>query len=234
MSDFIKLNNIHRRGEGSAITENAARINAGRTDLINDGHFIVKAFDRGMTAEMADYAIKTLKANYKTDEPYKTQILSPIKEGPCGIFELNRLSKLSLNPSASTYLPYSVGDKVIFTINNYDYGYLNGDMGIVTSTSGEDITVSTVQEDISLPYENAEDAILSYAITIHKSQGGEYDNVIIMLPHTTLLRREVLYTAITRAKKNVIIIAEGDALNTAIKNDKKDARNSGLLSFLMN
>ena len=120
---------------------------------------------------------------------------------------------------------FKVNDKVMTIRNNYEMGYFNGDVGVITSSDERSITVQFLKEEITIPKSLIQDVELAYACTVHKSQGAEYDTVIISLPAepTVMLKRNLLYTAITRAKKKAIIVTQKDCIHRSVitSTDKK-------------
>ena len=129
---------------------------------------------------------------------------------------------------------YRIGDKVIQTINNYDKNVFNGDIGILRSISADESTISIAFNQNLVEYKRNElsQIQLAYALSIHKSQGSEYPIVILplMKQHFIMLQRNLLYTAITRAKEKLFIIGSVDAYSIAVKNNKTDVRRTNLLN----
>jgi exodeoxyribonuclease V alpha subunit len=131
---------------------------------------------------------------------------------------------------------YRIGDKVIQTVNNYDKNVFNGDIGIIRSISADESTVSISYNQNLIEYKRNElsQIQLAYALSIHKSQGSEYPIVILplMKQHFIMLQRNLLYTAITRAKEKLFIIGSKDAYSIGVKNNKTDVRRTNLLKRL--
>ena len=127
---------------------------------------------------------------------------------------------------------YRIGDKVIQTVNNYDKNVFNGDIGIIRSISIDESTLSIAYNQNLVEYKRNElsQIQLAYALSIHKSQGSEYPIVILplMKQHFIMLQRNLLYTAITRAKEKLFIIGSVDAYSIAVKNNKTDVRRTNL------
>ena len=125
-----------------------------------------------------------------------------------------------------------IGDKIIINKNNYEIGVFNGDLGFVKHMLEDGIEVEINGEDFVIPFADLDILSLAYAITIHKSQGSEFENVIIVLSDEApnMLQRNLLYTAITRAKKNVIILSKKGSFEKAVKNNEILERNSLLYS----
>ena len=228
----IKLKQIMRQDEDSPIVNNCGRILSGRSRLIENDQFRIR------NCETEEEARDFLMSCYEGD-PKHTQIITTTKKGPAGTASINRL--LEKTDGERRYLRgnyYVEGDKVIFTRNNYDVGYCNGDIGFITSIfpnveielddgSGKKIEID---EDFASDIDHAD------AITIHKSQGSEYDKVYILLPDkpASLLTRNMVNTAISRAKKEVVLITVGQSLQEAVSNRYKRRRVTRLEEKLRN
>lgn len=230
-----ELTAIYRQSEQSSIVKNAIKINHGDVDLISDDSFRIAYIPDNQQDMMSRIATEKLCSVYNKDKPYETEVLTPIRKEICGATSINKEAQKKLN-SSSDIGRIKKGDKIIFMRNNYTYGYYNGDIGIVKEILEDRMFVILGSEELELEPDAYEDITLAYAITIHKSQGSEYSDVIIVLPRNGILQRNILYTAVTRAKNRVLVIAEGDKYNNTliecIKKDRRDKRNSSLLDFL--
>ena len=121
--------------------------------------------------------------------------------------------------------------------NNYEAGYFNGDMGtIINITDMGQMTIQIKHKTVLMQNAWLEEIMPAYAVTVHKSQGSEFDNVIIIVPQnpSSLLDRSMIYTAVTRAKKNVFILSQNDALEQAIRRDKKNRKKTSLKEKIKN
>ena len=165
------------------------------------------------------------------------QVLCPMGRGIVGTKNLNVELQKVLNPPTAQSISrfgwsYSVGDKVMQIENNYDKSVYNGDIGIITSISHEESEVVIAYDERLVVYDFGEcdEIVLAYATTIHKSQGSEYPAVIIplMMQHYSMLKRNLIYTGITRGKKLVIVIGEKKALTIAVKQRGEQRRWSSL------
>jgi exodeoxyribonuclease V alpha subunit len=163
-------------------------------------------------------------------------VLTPMHRGLLGTINLNREMQSLLNPSGQTLerggFTLRLGDKVMQLRNNYDKGVFNGDLGRIVGIDREDGSVKIDFFDKIVEYDADElDEInLAYATSVHKSQGSEYPAVVIPL-HTThylMLHRSILYTAVTRGKKLVVLVGSRKALAMAIRNLRVEKRNTGL------
>lgn len=167
------------------------------------------------------------------------QVLSPMHRGLVGVRSLNEKLQARLNPLHYNQPEYRsgsrlfrIGDRVMQLRNNYDKDVFNGDMGRITNIDLEEGQIAVDMEGNNLIYElsDLDELTLAYAVSVHKSQGSEYPVVVLpmLTQHYLLLQRNLLYTAITRAKKMVVIVGTRQAIAMAVKNDKIAARWSAL------
>ena len=154
------------------------------------------------------------------------QVLTPMNRGGLGARSLNVELQERLNPNGQPRITrfgwtYAPGDKVIQTVNNYDKEVFNGDIGRITQIDEDEGLILAAYDGRQVEYEAGEldEVSLAYATTVHKSQGSEYPAVVIPLSnqHYTLLERNLLYTAVTRGRRLVVLIAENKALGMAVK-----------------
>jgi exodeoxyribonuclease V alpha subunit len=246
----VRLIDLFRQAEQSKIIVNAHRINAGqmpslRTEANSDFFFMAEEDPVRAQHLILDLVQRRLPARYQFNPLTDIQVLSPMYKGPVGVTLLNAKLQAHLNPSASAQVEWGdallrVGDKVMQTRNNYDKGVFNGDVGWIRSINKENATlkVEFVEEAgplfVSYEFHELDELVLAYAITVHKSQGSEYPVVIIPLvsQHRMLLQRNLLYTAITRAKKFCVLVGHPYALQMAVQNDRVALRNTGLAERL--
>lgn len=227
----VKLKKIMRQSEGSPIVANCSRILAGKSVLEEDDTFHVRI------CQSEEEAKAFLKSCYEGDIR-KVQIISTTRKGLLGTESINK--EFEQQGREGTWLHgdfFGLGDKVVFTKNNYDTGYCNGDIGFVES-KGLPLQVRKQgdEEVVEISREDGADMEHADAITIHKSQGSEYDKAYILLPDTpkSLLTRNMVNTAISRARKEVMLIAVGDALEIAASNQYKKYRKTRLKEKLKN
>ncbi len=173
------------------------------------------------------------KSKFYVDNILNLQILSSTKKDIAGTIELNKsIHYIYKQDEQNEHTFYSVGDKIMMMENNYDIGYCNGDIGFIKhiDTNKNSIVIEINGEEMVLSHSAIKDMSLSYACTIHKSQGSEYDYVIISLPKEpiSILQRNLIYTAITRAKKYVAIIYEDDALHISVRKNNVFERKTNL------
>jgi exodeoxyribonuclease V alpha subunit len=175
------------------------------------------------------------------DVVQSVQLLTPMHRGLLGTIQLNRELQALLNPVGEALerggTVLRVRDKVMQLRNNYEKGVFNGDIGRIISIDREDGKIHVEFDERLVEYEADEwdEISLAYAISIHKSQGSEYPVVILPLhtSHYMMLYRSILYTAVTRGKKLVIVVGSRKALGMAVRNVRVESRNSGLKEKLI-
>jgi len=252
---YTKLVDIFRQSESSNIIVNAHKINNGQEPILNEKNsdfFFLKTETPAITRNVVvDLISKRLPNAYGYDFSKDIQILTQSRKGICGVFELNRLLQDILNPKTETTDELLVGnklfrvnDKVMQTKNNYNlsffdsdgeenFGVYNGDMGhiIFIDKSSKKLTVEMDDNRvIDYTIEDLDNLELAYAITIHKSQGSEFKSVIIPMfdGYRLLQTRNLLYTAITRAKENIVLVGDKNVMNNMIRNNTINSRYSNL------
>ncbi|WP_371643600.1 MULTISPECIES: ATP-dependent RecD-like DNA helicase [unclassified Streptomyces] len=246
----VRLTRIFRQAQQSGVVTNAHRINTGLPPL-TDGlpdFFLFPEEDTEEAGRLAvDVAARRIPARFGLDPRRDVQVLAPMHRGPAGAGNLNGLLQQAITP-ARPDLPekrfggrvFRVGDKVTQIRNNYEKGangVFNGTVGVVTALDeeGQRLTVRT-EEDEEVAYEFAEldELAHAYAVTIHRSQGSEYPAVVI--PVTTgawmMLQRNLLYTAVTRAKKLVVLVGSRKALGQAVRTVSAGRRYTAVASRL--
>ena len=252
---YTKLVDIFRQSESSNIIVNAHKINNGQEPILNEKNsdfFFLKTEAPAITRNVVvDLISKRLPKAYGYDFSRDIQILTQSRKGICGVFELNRLLQDILNPKNEETDELLVGnklfrvnDKVMQTKNNYNlsfvdsdgeenFGVYNGDMGhiIFIDKSSKKLTVEMDDKRlIDYTLEDLDNLELAYAITIHKSQGSEFKSVIIPMfdGYKLLQTRNLLYTAITRAKENIVLVGDKNVMNNMIRNNTINSRYSNL------
>lgn len=231
----IRLDEIFRQAQTSMIIQNAHIINAGRLpDLrkqYSDFVFYELNDDTSVTQKILDLCTKDLH-HEGFDVLKDVQVLSPMHRFLCGVENLNLMLQERLNPKKNQdELKYSsqtfrVGDKVMHIRNNYQKNVFNGDIGFIQDINNEKLTVDYFDHIVTYEKNELNELTLAYASSVHKSQGSEYKVVIIPLStsHYIMLQRNLLYTAITRAKQKVIIIGSKKALMTAVQSNRTQKR----------
>ncbi|ALA58004.1 ATP-dependent RecD-like DNA helicase [Nitrospira moscoviensis] len=166
-------------------------------------------------------------------QPHEIQVLAPMKRGPLGTVELNRVLQDVMNPGTSLDgFPFRVGDRVIHLDNDYKKLVFNGEIGSVAEVAEADRLLQVAYPDRQICYAETgwDELALAYCLTIHKAQGSEFPCTVVVMhsSHYPMLTREVLYTAVTRAQKHLVYIGSPQAFYTALKRDHASVRHSRL------
>ncbi|MEW2485053.1 ATP-dependent RecD-like DNA helicase [Streptomyces sp. NPDC048411] len=231
----VRLTTIFRQAQQSGVVTNAHRINSGTPPLtqgLSDFFLFVEDETEEAGVLAVDVAARRIPAKFGLDPRRDVQVLAPMHRGPAGAGTLNGLLQQAITP-ARPDLPekrmggrvFRVGDKVTQIRNNYDKGengVFNGTVGVVTSLDLDEqqLTVLT-DEDEEIPYDfdELDELAHAYAMTIHRSQGSEYPAVVIPVTKSAwmMLQRNLLYTAVTRAKKLVVLVGSRQAIGQAVR-----------------
>jgi exodeoxyribonuclease V alpha subunit len=234
----VRLTEIFRQAEQSCIVLNAHRVNRGEfPDLsrpsrgqATDFHFLSEEDPERLQQLIVDLVSRRLPTRYHFDPVEDIQVLTPMHRGAVGAAQLNAALQATLNPARPGVMEvmrgervFRVGDRVMQVRNNYDKGVYNGDIGRIAGIDLAEQEAIVLVDGRSVTYDFSEldELRLAYAATVHKSQGSEYPAVILPL-HTThylMLQRNLLYTAITRAKRLLVLVGTKKALAIAVKND---------------
>lgn len=238
-----RLNRIFRQKEESSIVTNCFKVKKGKNNLKQEKDFEI--INTNSDKELIKVLTENIEKYYDKNNPYAVQVLSPSKKGEIGSNNINKiLQKLVNNVDNSNEKKiyygsnvFRINDKIILNKNNYsnDTPYHNGDIGLIKDIINSDLILDINNKKVRLTKENLEDLSLSYDITIHKSQGSEYETVIIVLPINprNMLQRKLLFTAISRAKSKVIIITQENSLELAIANIKSNERKTSLTEKIL-
>ncbi len=241
--DVIRLQRIYRQGEGSLIAENAHRINRGQMPVygspnrLSDFYFAVRS-DVGEAATTAvEMAAERIPKRFGLDPLTDIQVLAPMHRGEAGVSRLNeRLQEILAPPGGPEVTVgsriFRRGDKVMQLRNNYELDVFNGDVGRIVSLDVEEreLTVDFSGRAIVYQSEDLEDLNVAYACTIHKAQGSEYPAVVVVLhdQHHLMLQRNLLYTAVTRGRRLVVLVGSKRALSRAVRTESVRQRNTML------
>src|SRR5579859_3478532 len=247
----VRLTELFRQAQQSKIIVNAHRINTGqmpntRVEASSDFFFMAEEDPLRVQQLVLDLVQRRLPERYHFNPLTDIQVLAPMYRGPVGVSTLNEKLQEHLNPKAFAQIELGdrvlrVGDKVMQLRNNYDKDVFNGDVGWIRSINKENATlkVEFIEEAgpllVNYDFHELDELTLAYAVTVHKSQGSEYPAIVIPLvkEHRMLLQRNLLYTAITRAKRFCVLVGQPYALEVAVRNDRVALRNTGLAERLL-
>lgn len=233
--ESVRLTEVFRQAGESRIVMNAHRINRGMMPDVDssDDFCFLEYDDEAKVAERIVSLCARELPSENVDVLREVQVLSPMHRQSCGVENLNRLLQDALNPPAkeksemvAVRFVFREGDKVMQMKNNYQKNVFNGDIGFVSRIADGRMTVAYSELDVTYEKKETDELSLAYAMSVHKSQGSEYPIVILPLvaSHHVMLQRNLLYTAVTRAKKQVILLGTKAALATAVANDRMRKR----------
>ena len=254
----VRLTEIFRQAKESLIVTNAHAINEGSLPDLgvknNDFFFLYRRYDREIADTVVELCETRLPRAYGKATEGGIQIITPSRKGEAGTENLNRRLQSALNPSAKgkkelTYreTTFRVGDRVMQTKNNYNVewesgdgydhktgtGIFNGDIGTILSIDPADreMVISFDDREATYTGEMLDELEHAWAVTVHKSQGSEYPFVIIPMyaAPMPLLTRNLLYTAVTRARRMVILVGREDIVRTMVENNRQSMRYTGLV-----
>jgi exodeoxyribonuclease V alpha subunit len=245
----FSLNKIFRQDRESAIVINAHRVRQGNfevdaqvddIDNSQDFYFIEEQDSERVAQRILQLCGQELPQKFGLDPIAEIQVLTPMHKGAVGTINLNHRLQKTLNPNPvlieSPGNAYRTGDKVMHLVNDYQKNVYNGDIGVVLGfdQQNSDLSVDYYGRTVCYDTGDLDQITMAYAISVHKSQGSEYPAVIVPLvtQHYVLLQRNLLYTAMTRGKKLVILIGAPKALHIALKNDKPRLRLTSLAARL--
>ena len=247
----VSLTEIFRQSVCSRIVVNAHKINHGEYPSLSntdDFFFVAKKTNEGIADAVVKLVCERIPKAYRKDAFSGVQVISPTKKTAAGTVSLNETIRLQLGFDKLSGVTqggrdFCVGDKVMQTRNNYDIvyqkcdgseesGIFNGDIGVVEKISSKDKLLYIRFEDrlAEYPFGNLEELDYAYAVTAHKSQGSEFEIVVLALPDAVplLQYRNLLYTAVTRAKSILLIVGSEGVIQRMVDNNKQTNRFSGL------
>ncbi|MCO5182725.1 MAG: ATP-dependent RecD-like DNA helicase [Anaerolineae bacterium] len=239
----VRLETIFRQSADSLIIQNAHRINHGQTPITDPNARDFFLFVKNDLDTLPDLLVEVVQQRvphkFGLDPFDDIQVLAPMYHGQAGVLNLNTRLQLALNPPGRRKMErrlggrvFRVGDKVMQTVNNYDKHVYNGDIGRITAIDPvmQTMTLNVDGAPIAYDFLEADELVHAYAISVHKAQGAEYPCIVmpVVTQHYMMLQRNLLYTAITRARKLVILIGTRKAIAIAVRNNKTTERHTAL------
>lgn len=255
----VRLNEVFRQAQQSLIVTNAHAVNGGEMPNLGvkdgDFFFLRRGTDREIALTIADLCRNRLPRTYGDVGRRGVQVIAPSRKGEAGTESLNQLLQSTLNPPNAQQREHRFrdrvfreGDRVMQTRNNYDLlwsrvadgktgsGIFNGDIGLIEEIHSSDGYMTLLFDDRRVDYDFSllEDLDHAYAITVHKSQGSEYPIVVLPMCSAApmLLSRNLLYTAITRGERMVILVGREEIVEEMVENDRQTMRYTGLCRWL--
>jgi exodeoxyribonuclease V alpha subunit len=236
-----RLNEIFRQAKESRIIVNAHKINQGVIPSFEASHlhgqdndfYFIQQEDPDRVLEIILELVKVrIPQRFGFDPVDDIQVLTPMHKGVAGAGNLNKELQKMLNPGSENIIRgdrnYRVSDKVMQVRNNYDKEVFNGDIGRITQiyTENQQLAISFDGREVTFDFSDLDEIVLAYAVSVHKSQGSEFPAVVIpvLTQHYILLQRNLIYTAVTRGQKLVVMVGTRKALAIGVKNDKTKKR----------
>jgi exodeoxyribonuclease V alpha subunit len=232
---LTRLSTIFRQAADSRIITNAHLINEGKFPIFSQGSgdfFLFPAEDADGAANwIVEVVTERIPQKFGFDPIRDIQVLAPIYRGPAGVIALNERLQERLNPPAANKTErklfgtiFRLGDKVMQTQNNYDKDVYNGDIGLIRSMDAieQRLSVDFYGRSVTYDWSDVDELTLAYVVSVHKAQGSEFPVVVmpIVTQHYTMLQRNLLYTAITRASKLCVLAGSRRAISMAVRNNK--------------
>ena len=239
-----RLEFIFRQDSSGLIVTNAHHVNAGEPLEVRSGEtdfYFMRIEDPALCVQRAiEFMTTRIPRKFGMDPLQDVQVLTPMRRNMLGTENLNVEIQKALNPTGPALIrggtTFRVGDRVMQLRNNYDKDVYNGDVGFVKGVDAESRSLVVTFDGRPVKYEagDLDELVLAYAMTIHKSQGSEYPAVIVIIhtQHYVMLQRNLLYTAITRGRKLVLLMGVPYAVDQAIKTNTVRERRTGLAERL--
>jgi exodeoxyribonuclease V alpha subunit len=239
---MVRLSRIFRQAEESRIVVNAHRVNQGELPVLgaedpaSDFFFIERQEPEEVLATIKTLLTERIPRKFGLHPTRDIQVLTPMHKGLLGAATLNQELQMLFNPDGPSVVrgtrTFRVGDKVMQVRNDYDLDVFNGDVGHVAAIDNEERTMTVMFDSRAVVYDEGQldELALAYACSIHKSQGSEFPCVVLPLhtQHFVMLKRNLLYTAMTRGRKLVVIVGSKRALSTAVSSADTVTRVTGL------
>jgi len=243
----VRLDTIFRQAAGSYIIENAHRINRGQMPVLENDtatdFFLFRTEEPERAAQLVVELVQERIPRRFAIPSQDIQVLSPMHRGVVGVGALNDAIQNAVNPSRPDRPErmvgsriFRVGDRVMQIRNNYDKEVYNGDMGHITGLDAieQQVVVSIDGKPVAYDFLELDELTHAYAVSVHKSQGSEFPVVVIpvLTTHYMMLQRNLLYTAITRARRLVVLVGQPKAIGIAVRNNRVAERYTGLAERL--
>ena len=239
---FLRLERIFRQRERSGIVEAAHRVNRGHLpslasgDSLRDFYFVEAEEPEAAANAVVRICAERIPARFGLQPVRDVQVLCPMNRGAVGVHQLNDRLREALNTAGTEVTRFGrtfrVGDRVLQTVNNYDKDVFNGDLGWVTGVdhAAGRITVNFEETGVDYDFSELDELQPSFAMTVHRAQGSEFPAVVVpvLTQHYPMLQRNLLYTAITRGRRLVVVVGSRRALAMAVRNSRPGERNSML------
>jgi len=237
---FCRLDTIFRQDTSGLIVRNAHRVNSGEPFETRPGesdfYFVETGDPLKIIERTVELMTQRIPQKFKMNPLTDVQVLSPMRRNLLGTENLNEVIQAALNPTGPALVRgcthFRCGDRVMQIRNNYDKEVFNGDIGFIKEVDEENRFLAVMFDGRPVRYEQADldELVLAYACSIHKSQGSEYPAVIVLMhtQHYKLLQRNLLYTAITRGKRLVLVVGSSRAVNIAIRANQVRERRTTL------
>jgi exodeoxyribonuclease V alpha subunit len=242
----VRLMEVFRQGAGSRIVASAHAVNRGELPDLepapdSDFYFVPADTSEDGVRKVIQVVTERIPARFGLDPIADIQVLAPMNRGGLGVRSLNIALQRVINPPGEGAVErfgwtFGPGDKVMQIVNDYDRDVYNGDIGVVASLDADAgaLTVAFEGREVAYAFGELDELVLAYATTIHKAQGSEYPAVVIPLTmaHAPMLRRDLLYTALTRGKRLVVLVGSREALALAVGRGRGGGRHSRLGAWL--
>jgi exodeoxyribonuclease V alpha subunit len=235
----VELTEIFRQAQESSIIVNAHKINSGlmpslkaAREKLDDFYFIEQEDPEEVLKLILELTRERIPRRFGLDPVDDIQVLTPMHKGTVGAGNLNEQLQKALNPAEGGMSRggrnFLVNDKVMQIRNDYDKEVFNGDIGRITriDLESQEVTITFDGREVAYDFTDLDEVVLAYAVSVHKSQGSEYPAVIIpiLTQHYVLLQRNLIYTAVTRGRKLVVMVGTRKALAIGVRNDKTQKR----------
>jgi exodeoxyribonuclease V alpha subunit len=243
IAPVTRLTTIFRQAAGSQIITNAHRLNQGKMPVFSQGagdFYLFPAEDAPAAADwIVEVVTERIPQKFGFDAVHAIQVLAPVYRGPAGVTALNERLQEKLNPPAPGKperklfgTAFRLGDKVMQTQNDYEKEVYNGDIGFIHSIDPIEHTLEVDFDGwlVNYDWSDADRLTLAYVVSVHKAQGSEFPAVVmpVVPQHYTMLQRNLLYTAMTRARKLCVLVGNRRAISLAVRNNKVTQRFTAL------